>query len=145
MINNLLTRFKKFTHRHRRLLGSISAGLAILILFASLRTPSTSADGSTGSTAQPRLAIGQVAVPITLTSSALSSTLRVGDQLDIVVPAESGYPRTLARDARVIDLPGGQGFSATSSAVIVVAVSSDDGYALAAHQNPPLAVVITQR
>jgi len=145
VITSLLAKSKKFLHRHRRILGSISAGLAILILFTSLRTSPTASDASTTSAAQPQLAIGQVAVPITLTSSALSSALRVGDLLDIVVPSESGYPRTLARDASIIDLPGGQGFSATSSAVIVVAVTSSEGYTLAAHQNPPLAVVITQR
>ena len=142
VIANLLAKIKKFTHRRRRVLGSVSAGLAVLILFASLRT---SPPAALGVEALPQLGVGQVAVPITLTSSALSSSLRVGDKLDIVVPSESGYPRTLARDTRVIDLPGGQGFSATASAVIVVAVTSEEGYALAAHQNPPLAVVITER
>jgi hypothetical protein len=142
VITNLVARIKKFTHRHRRIIGSLSAGLAVLILFASLRT---SPPAALGVESLPQLGVGQVAVPITLTSSALSSSLRLGDQLDIVVPGESSYSRTLARNARVIDLPGGQGFSATASAVIVVAVTSSEGYALAAHQNPPLAVVITQR
>ncbi len=133
---------RKFTHRHRRVLGSVSAALAVLFLFVSLRsTPQVSASGEF----LPSLEQDQVAVPVTLRSSAITAAVNIGDTLDLIAPGAHGYPEVIATGALVIDIPGAGGFSSTNSAVIVVAVDHSVGTELAANISPDVSVVITNR
>ena len=133
---------RKFTHRHRRVLGSVSAALAVLFLFVSLRsTPQVTAGGGF----LPSLEQGQVAVPVTLRSSAITAAVNIGDTLDLIAPGANGYPEVIATGALVIDIPGSGGFSSTNSAVIVVAVDHSVGTELAANISPDVSVVVTTR
>lgn len=133
---------RKFTHRHRRVLGSVSAALAVLFLFVSLRsTPQVTAGGGF----LPSLEQGQVAVPVTLRSSAITAAVNIGDTLDLIAPGANGYPEVIATGALVIDIPGSAGFSSTNSAVIVVAVDHSVGTELAANTSPDVSVVVTTR
>ena len=133
---------RKFTHRHRRVLGSVSAALAVLFLFVSLRsTPQVTASGGF----LPSLEQGQVAVPVTLRSSAITAAVNIGDTLDLIAPGANGYPEVIATGALVIDIPGSGGFSSTNSAVIVVAVDHSVGTELAANISPDVSVVVTTR
>lgn len=133
---------RKFTHRHRRVLGSVSAALAVLLLFLSLRsTPQVSASGEF----LPSLEQDQVAVPVTLRSSAITAAVNIGDTVDLIAPGANGYPEVIATGALVIDIPGSGGFSSTNSAVIVVAVDHSAGIELAANISPEISVVVTTR
>ena len=133
---------RKFTHRHRRVLGSVSAALAVLLLFLSLRsTPQVSASGEF----LPSLEQDLVAVPVTLRSSAITAAVNIGDTVDLIAPGANGYPEVIATGALVIDIPGSGGFSSTNSAVIVVAVDHSAGIELAANISPEISVVVTTR
>lgn len=133
---------RKFIHRNRRVLGSISAALAVLLFFASLRsTPQVNATGGV----VPTLKQGQVAVPVTLRSSAITAAVNIGDTVNLITAQTNGYPEVLTTGALVIDIPGAGGFSPTNSAVIVVAVDQNVGTELAAHVSPEVSIVVTQR
>jgi hypothetical protein len=133
---------RKFLHRHRRVLGSISAALAVLLFFAALRsTPQVTATGEI----IPTLNQDQVAVPVTLRSSAISAAVKIGDTVDLIAAQPNGFPQVLATGALIIDSPGAGGFSSTNSAVIVVAVDHRVGTELAAYISPDISVVVTQR
>ena len=133
---------KKFTHRHRRVLGSVSAALAVLFLFASLRsTPQATATSGL----LPQLEEGQVAAPVTLRSSAITSAVKIGDIIDLVTVNDAGSAQLIASRATVIDIPGGGGFSPTSSAVIVVAIDHTEGTTLAANLSPDISFVVVER
>ncbi len=93
--------------------------------------------------ASQEIADGHVAVPITLRSSGIGAAVHVGDHIDIVMATESGYPEVIARDARVIDIPGAGGF--TSSPIIVVSVPQAQGASLAAETSPDLSFVVVKR
>ena len=135
-------RIRRFTYRHRQLLGSISAAFAVLFLFTSLRSTPT-VDGVPS--VAPALAANQVAVPITLRSTAITSAVRMGDTVDIVSTNAAGSPELLAGNATVIDIPGGGGFTPTQSAVIVVGVDQSAGLALATNLSPHLSLIIHSR
>lgn len=133
---------RKFIHRHRRLLGSVSASLAVLFLFVSLRsTPQATATGGVLAS----LNQGQVAVPVTLRSAAITASVKIGDTIDLIAPTTLGFPEVIAVGAVVIDIPGSGGFSSTNSAVIVVAVDHSAGMELAANISPEISVVVTKR
>jgi hypothetical protein len=93
----------------------------------------------------PTLEQGQVAVPVTLRSSAITAAVNIGDTVNLIAAQPNGYPQVLATGALIIDIPGAGGFSATNSAVIVVAVDQNIGNELAAHISPEVSVVVTQR
>jgi hypothetical protein len=87
----------------------------------------------------------QVAVPVTLRSSAITAAVNIGDSVDLIAPGANGYPEVIAAGALVIDIPGSGGFSSTNSAVIVVAVDHSAGIELAANISPEISVVVTKR
>ena len=132
---------KKYIYRHRRILGSLSAALAVLFLFFSLRSTPTAvvAGQSFGN-----IADGHVAVPVTLRSPGISAAVQVGDLIDLVVATENGIPRVIATTALVMNIPGAGGFSSTNSAVIVVSVPDSQGTALAAETSNDISFVIHQ-
>ena len=133
-------RVKRYVFRHRRILGSISAALAVIFLFISLRASPTPVIAGQAS---QEIADGHVAVPITLRSSGIGAAVQVGDHIDIVMATESGYPEVIARNALVIDIPGAGGF--TSSPIIVVSVPQAQGASLAAETSPDLSFVVVKR
>ena len=144
MIDSALSRIRKFIYRRRRLLGSISAALSVLLLFTSLQ----SSPGSTpvsASDSLPDLQSGFVAVPVTLRSSAISVAVNVGDTIDLVTLGESGYPQVIAEEAVVLKVPASDGFASQSSAVIVVAVAASEGIGLAANNSADISYVVTAR
>lgn len=109
--------------RHRRPLAAVLAFLAVLALGTSLRAPAA----PEGAPAAITLADGEVAVPVTLASSAVAGTVRPGDVVDLVV-AQSGD--VIAHGARIIEASSAGGFTAAGTAVVVLA--TDRASALAA-------------
>ncbi len=75
---------------------------------------------------------GEVIVPVLLTSGAIAGVLSEGDIVDIVGFPE-GQATVVAPRVRIIGLPAtGTSFSATSSAVVLVAAPSSQALALSA-------------
>lgn len=139
---NALLRLRTLVNRHRRILGSVSAALAVLIIFGSMSAPAP-ASGPDGIVAGLRE--GFVAVPVTLRSAAIASAVRVGDKIDLVVPSDTGTPKVIALDAAVLDLPDASGFGSPTSTVILVSVQAWQGAALAAEDSDEISLVINSR
>lgn len=142
MLVNPLFRLRTLLNRHRRILGSVSAALAVLLIFGSMSTP---APASGPDQIVAGLSEGFVAVPVTLRSAAIASAVRVGDKIDLVVPSETGTPRVIALDASVIDLPNASGFGSPTSNVILVSVEKWQSAALAAEDSDQISLVINSR
>lgn len=142
---------RRFARRHRRPLAAALAGLGLLVGLSTVRTGATEpADGSgSGSQFPSSVRLGEVAVPLVLTSAGIASTLRVGDVIDVVgiTGRESATAAVIASRARVLGIPSsGSGLTGSSSAVILVAVSEDEALPLtAASVNGALSVVIRPR
>lgn len=139
---NALLRLRTLANRHRRILGSVSAALALLLVFGSMSAP---APASGPDRIVAGLPDGFVAVPVTLRSAAIAAAVQVGDQIDLVVPSETGTPRVIALNAAVLDLPNASGFGSPSSTVILVSVETWQGAALAAEDSDQISVVINSR
>jgi hypothetical protein len=139
---NALLRLRTLLNRHRRILGSVSAALAVLLIFGSMSAPAP-ANGPDHIVAG--LPEGLVAVPVTLRSAAIASAVRVGDTVDLVAPSETGAPRVIALDAAVLDLPNASGFGSPTSTVILVSVATWQGAALAAEDSDQISLVIKSR
>ena len=139
---NALLRLRTLVNRHRRILGSVSAALAVLLIFGSMSSPAP-ANGPDRIVAG--LPEGFVAVPVTLRSAAIASAVRVGDNIDLVVPSETGTPQVIALDAAVLDLPDASGFGSPTSTVILVSVQAWQGAALAAEDSDQISLVINSR
>ena len=88
---------------------------------------------------------GSVAVPVTLRSAAIASSVRVGDNIDLVVPSESGVPTVIVTNAAVLDLPDSSGFGSPTSTVILVNVAKWQSAALAAESSTQISLVINSR
>jgi hypothetical protein len=88
---------------------------------------------------------GSVAVPVTLRSAAIARSVRVGDNIDLVVPSESGVPTVIATNAAVLDLPDSSGFGSPTSTVILVSVEKWQSAALAAESSTQISLVINSR
>jgi hypothetical protein len=142
MQGNPLLRIRTQFNRHRRILGSISAALAVLLIFGSMSAP---APASGPDEIVAGLVEGFVAVPVTLRSAAIASAVRVGDNIDLVVPSENGTPRVIATNAAVLDLPNASGFGSPTSTVILVSVEKWQSVALAAEDSDAISLVINSR
>jgi len=88
---------------------------------------------------------GFVAVPVTLRSAAIASAAQVGDNIDLVLPSETGAPRVIATNAVVLDLPTASGFGSPTSTVILVSVEKWQSTALAAEDSTQISLVINSR
>lgn len=139
---NALLRLRTLANRHRRILGSVSAALAVLLIFGSMSAPAPARGPDLIVSGLPE---GFVAVPITLRSAAIASAVRVGDKIDLVVPSETGTPQVIALDATVLDLPDASGFGSPTSTVILVSVQAWQGAALAAEDSDQISLVINSR
>lgn len=139
---NALLRIRTLLNRHRRILGSVSAALAVLLIFGSMSTPAPANGPDYIVSGLPE---GFVAVPVTLRSAAIASAVRVGDTIDLVAPSETGAPRVIALDAAVLDLPNASGFGSPTSTVILVSVATWQGAALAAEDSDQISLVIKSR
>ena len=139
---NALLRLRTLLNRHRRILGSVCAALAVLLIFGSMSAPAPATGPDHIVAGLPE---GFVAVPVTLRSAAIASAVRVGDTIDLVAPSETGAPRVIALDATVLDLPNASGFASPTSTVILVSVDAWQGAALAAEDSDQISLVIKTR
>lgn len=139
---NALLRLRTLVNRHRRILGSVSAALAVLLIFGSMSAPAPASGPDRIVAGLPE---GFVAVPVTLRSAAIAGSVRVGDKIDLVVPSETGTPQVIALDAAVLDLPDASGFGSPTSTVILVSVQAWQGAALAAEDSDEISLVINSR
>jgi hypothetical protein len=139
---NTLLRLRTLLNRHRRILGSVCAALAVLLIFGSMSAPAPATGPDHIVAGLPE---GFVAVPVTLRSAAIASAVRVGDTIDLVAPSETGAPRVIALDATVLDLPNASGFASPTSTVILVSVDAWQGAALAAEDSDQISLVIKTR
>ncbi len=142
MQGNTLFRIRTQLNRHRRILGSVTAALAVLLIFGSLSAPAPASGPDVIVAGLPE---GEVAVPVTLRSAAIASSVRVGDNIDLVVPSETGTPRVIATNAAVLDLPNASGFGSPTSTVILVSVEKWQSAALAAEDSTQISLVINSR
>lgn len=91
---------------------------------------------------------GEVAVPLTLASAAIASTLATGDVIDVIGlrGSEESEPRAtvVAHRSRVIDVPqSSEGFGSSASAIVLVAISESAALDVSeAIARGPLTVVI---
>ena len=99
MQGNVILRIRTQLNRHRRILGSASAALAVLLVFGSMTAPAPASGPDEIVASLPK---GSVAVPVTLRSAAIARSVRVGDNIDLVVPSESGVPTVIATNAAVL-------------------------------------------
>lgn len=139
---NSLLRLRTLLNRHRRILGSVSAALAVLLIFGSMSAPAPATGPDHIVAGLPE---GFVAVPVTLRSAAIAGAVRVGDTIDLVAPSETGAPRVIALDAAVLDLPNASGFGSPTSTVILVSVATWQGALLAAEDSDQISLVIKSR
>ncbi len=142
MQGNTLLRIRTKLNRHRRILGSVTAALAVLLIFGSLSAPAPASGPGVIVAGLPE---GEVAVPVTLRSAAIASSVRVGDNIDLVVPSETGTPRVIATNVAVLDLPNASGFGSPTSTVILVSVEKWQSAALAAEDSTQISLVINSR
>lgn len=142
MSGNALLRIRTQLNRHRRVLGSVSAALAVLLIFGSMSAPAPVSGPDVMVAGLPE---GSVAVPVTLRSAAIASAVRVGDNIDLVVPTETGAPRVIATNASVLDLPNASGFGSPTSTVILVSVEKWQSAALSAEDSTQVSLVINSR
>lgn len=142
MAANTVLRIRTLLNRHRRILGSLSAAAAVLLIFGSMSAP---APASGPDVVVAGLPAGFVAVPVTLRSAAIASAVRVGDNIDLVLPSETGTPRVIATNAVVLDLPTASGFGSPTSTVILVSVEKWQSTALAAEYSTQISLVINSR
>ncbi|MCX6432528.1 MAG: hypothetical protein NTX29_06965 [Actinobacteria bacterium] len=97
-----------------------------------LRGASGPAASSPSSNDGPGLRAGEVIVPVLLTSGAIAGVLSEGDIVDIV-GFPDGQATVVAPRVRIIQLPAaGATFSASSSAVLLVAAPESRALALSA-------------
>jgi len=142
MAANAVLRVRTLLNRHRRILGSLSAAAAVLLLFGSMSAPAPASGPDVVVAGLPE---GFVAVPVTLRSAAIASAVQVGDNIDLVLPSETGAPRVVATNAVVLDLPTASGFGSPTSTVILVSVEKWQSTALAAEDSTQISLVINSR
>lgn len=142
MQENATLRIRTQLNRHRRILGSASAALAVLLVFGSMTAPASASGPDVNVASLPK---GSVAVPVTLRSAAIARSVRVGANIDLVVPSESGVPSVIATNAAVLDLPDSSGFGSPTSTVILVSVEKWQSARLAAEGSTQISLVINSR
>ena len=123
---------RRFLRRHRRALAAATAGLGVLIALTSLRGAAAPTTSGPAPSDGPDLRSGEVIVPVLLASSAIAGVLSEGDIVDVVGFPE-GQATVVAPRVRIIGLPSsGSSFSASSSAVVLVAAPASQALALSA-------------
>ena len=113
-----------------------------MLVFGSLTAPAPASGPDEIVASLPK---GSVAVPVTLRSAAIARSVRVGDNIDLVVPSESNVPIVIATNASVLDLPDSSGFGSPTSTVILVSVEKWQSAALAAASSTQISFVINSR
>lgn len=119
--------------RRRRIVAAILAGLGVVFLISSLRTPAPVALESASPDAA--LSFDEVAVPVVIRPGVVVGALAPGMNIDLIADGHT------TREARIIRIPA-SGFGPTSDAVVVVAVSEDQGLTLASHASAGMSVMI---
>ena len=142
MQGNVILRIRTQLNRHRRIFGSASGAVAVLLVFGSMTAPVPVRGPNEIVATLPK---GSVAVPVTLRSAAIARSVRVRDNIDLVVPSESGVPTVIATNAAVLDLPDSSGFGSPTSTVILVSVEKWQSAALAAASSTQISFVINSR
>lgn len=119
--------------RRRRIVSAVLAGLGVLFLIASLRSPApiTVQDASPDAV----LNADEVAIPIVVSPGVVVQALSPGMVIDLIGEAHT------TREARILRIPT-SGFGASSDAVVVVAVPESEGLSLASHASGGLGVMI---
>jgi hypothetical protein len=121
---------RRFLRRHRRPVAAVLVGLGLLLALSSLRTgPVASVGTGSGPEPLPGIRSGEVAVPVVLAASVVTSILDVGDIVDLVGLSDddTGTAHVVAPHARVVELPlGGSGLTSSASGVVLVAVREAD-------------------
>ena len=106
--------------------------MAALFALTALRAPATSSVVSTVPPDPAQVRAGEVAVPVTLASSAIAAVLDVGDIVDLVAVRDAGTSEVIASGARVVQRSAsGGGLASSSGALIVVAVEEEVAVPLA--------------
>jgi hypothetical protein len=144
----LRLRAQRTLRRRRRSLAAVFAALAVIAGLGVLRTPSSADEAASGSPPDPTvLRTGEVAVPITLSSSGIARILTTGQVVDIVGVSEDASASVVVTDARILDIPdAGSALSGSNSAVVVVAVADRLALPLLqASSSRVLTVVIRER
>lgn len=119
--------------RRRRIVAAVLAGLGVIFLIASLRSPApiTVQDASPDAV----LNVDEVAVPVVVTPGVVVEALSPGMVIDLIGEAHT------TREARILRIPT-SGFGPSSDAVVVVAVPESQGLSLASHASAGLGVMI---
>ena len=144
-LSHLAARFPKITRalrRHRRIVAATVAGLGVLSALTSLQQSPEPTVLLSANRISDSLRTSEVAVPVTLSSPASASVLRIGDLIDLVATTPEGAPEVLATSARVLRVPVAAGVS--DSSILVVAVDQTLGttLALSSATNSGVAVII---
>ena len=119
--------------RRRRLVAAILAGLGVMFMIVSLRSPAPVAIENSSPDAV--LGADEVAVPVVVRPGVVIGALAPGMVIDLIGDAHT------TREARILRIPS-SGFGPTSDAVVVVAVSESEGFALASRASEGLGVMI---
>lgn len=124
---------RRATNRHRRLLAAVLAALATVLAISAIR-PAPAATTAAESTAPsaPSTRPGEVTVPVILDSPALASTVKAGDEIDVVSIDAQGQAEIVAERARVVEQGGGASPLGATSPVLLVAVPEETALDLAA-------------
>jgi len=138
-----LDRLSSLTRRHRRGLAALLAGAGVLFALGSLRGAPGVPVTDLADTA-PTLRTGEVAVPVTLASSAIAAVLSPGDVVDLVAApdAVTSDPTVLAVGARVLDSAASAGFGASASAVVLLAVPREAALDVSTSIDRTLTVIV---
>ncbi len=139
-------RLTRLLRRHRRPIAATLAGAGVLLAVTSLRpAPATIVVAGAPTSG---LRAGEVAIPLTLASSAIARTLATGDVIDVIGLSGAGdvepSATVVARRSRVLDVPDvSGGFGSSASAIVLVAVTEAAALAVStATARGPVTVVI---
>ncbi|MDO8308533.1 MAG: hypothetical protein Q7V58_09305 [Actinomycetota bacterium] len=122
-MRSLAPRLPRVVRRHRRSVAGVLAGLGVLLAVGAMRAEPAPPPTPPATTAGADLRAGEVAVPALLSSAAVAALLSVGDVVDVI----GGTPvaSVLARNARVLGIPGSP-VGAAATAVVVLAVRESE-------------------
>ena len=103
----------RLIRRHRRIVASVLAGIATLIVVSSLSRGGSEPVSTDGLS----LAADEVAISITLESRAVAEALNSGDHVSVVGVSDEGYSSIVAESARVLKAASSSGFGSSDAAV----------------------------
>lgn len=132
-------RLRHRINRRRRLVASILAGLGVLLLVSTLRSPAPAS--TLGQLPTLALESGEVAVPVLIQPAGAVNSLVPGMIVDLVQP---GSRTVTVSGARVLELPS-TGFGPTSESIAIVALPEEDAITVASQPSAPMGVMIHTR